>query len=77
MDGYMYPETGEDEINQWEPQALLVQKASRPPPRLYTPPPKIYPKHHSLLIRQIGGALLLGHKNHLMEAKPGEISGIR
>ena len=26
----MYPETGEDEINRWEPQALLVQKACRP-----------------------------------------------
>ena len=30
LDGYMYPETGEDEINRWEPQALLVQKACRP-----------------------------------------------
>ena len=59
----MYPETGEDEINRWEPQALLVQKASRPPPRLYTPPPKMCPKLLSLLIRQIGGALLLGQKS--------------
>ena len=77
LDGYMYPETGEDEINRWEPQALLVQKACRPDHHLGSthrhlksaPDTTINPPNRRRTASRT--------QNHLMEAKPGEISGIR